>query len=52
MYLRPKKLFIFKKEILNLVGCKVDGRVVEIEGKILKTSDIEPSFTTEYHKQI
>lgn len=34
------------------VGGELDGRVIEKEGKLLKASDIDPSFKTEYYKQI
>ncbi|HGW4638632.1 hypothetical protein [Acinetobacter baumannii] len=34
------------------VGGDLDGQVIEKEGKLLKASDIDPSFKTEYYKQI
>ncbi|HCV3139954.1 TPA: hypothetical protein OV568_002424 [Acinetobacter baumannii] len=34
------------------VGGELDGRVIEKEGRLLKASDIDPSFKTEYYKQI
>ncbi|MFV5661039.1 hypothetical protein VXR58_12630 [Acinetobacter pittii] len=34
------------------VGGELDGHVVEREGKVLKASDIDPSFQTQYYKQI
>ncbi|RSP90792.1 hypothetical protein EA716_18820 [Acinetobacter baumannii] len=34
------------------VGGELDGHVIEKEGKLLKASDIDPSFKTEYYKQI
>ncbi len=34
------------------VGGELDGQKIEIEGKLLKASDIDPSFKTEYYKQI
>ncbi|RJE68822.1 hypothetical protein AMS70_22615 [Acinetobacter sp. JS678] len=34
------------------VGGDLDGQVIEKEGKLLKASDIDSSFKTEYYKQI
>ncbi|VCZ61211.1 hypothetical protein BANRA_03829 [Acinetobacter baumannii] len=34
------------------VGGELDGQVIEKEGRLLKASDIDPSFKTEYYKQI
>ncbi|EXD56003.1 hypothetical protein J923_3839 [Acinetobacter baumannii 25493_10] len=34
------------------VGGDLDGQVIEKEGRLLKASDIDPSFKTEYYKQI
>ncbi|MFL9560877.1 hypothetical protein [Acinetobacter baumannii] len=34
------------------VGGELDGQVIEKEGRLLKASDINPSFQTEYYKQI
>lgn len=34
------------------VGGELDGQKIEKEGKLLKASDIDPSFKTEYYKQV
>lgn len=34
------------------IGGELDGHTMEKEGRLLKASDIDPSFTTEYYKQI
>ncbi|QCP39399.1 hypothetical protein [Acinetobacter baumannii] len=34
------------------VGGDLDGQVIEKEGRLLKASEIDPSFETEYYKQI
>ncbi|EPF6052207.1 hypothetical protein L5R14_003313 [Acinetobacter baumannii] len=34
------------------VGGELDGQMIEKEGRLLKASDIAPSFTTEYYKQV
>ncbi|MCU4551617.1 hypothetical protein KTI87_03095 [Acinetobacter nosocomialis] len=34
------------------VGGELDGQVIEKEGKVLKASDIDSTFETEYYKQI
>ncbi|MGK8800974.1 hypothetical protein [Acinetobacter seifertii] len=34
------------------VGGELDGQKIEKEGRLLKASDINPSFKTEYYKQI
>ncbi|MBN6525315.1 hypothetical protein JZM37_13815 [Acinetobacter pittii] len=34
------------------IGGELDGQTMENEGRLLKASDIDPSFTTEYYKQI
>ncbi|HAV2916321.1 hypothetical protein [Acinetobacter baumannii] len=34
------------------VGGELDGQVIEKEGRLLKASDIDPSFKTEYYKQV
>lgn len=34
------------------VGGELDGKTIEKEGRLLKASDIDPSFKTEYYKQI
>lgn len=34
------------------VGDELDGQVIEKDGKLLIASDIDPSFKTEYYKQI
>nr|WP_312825337.1 hypothetical protein [Acinetobacter oleivorans] len=34
------------------VGGELDGQKIEKEGGLLKASDIDPSFKTEYYKQI
>ncbi len=34
------------------VGGELDGQEIDKEGKLLKASDIDPSFKTEYYKQI
>ncbi|MDM9639316.1 hypothetical protein [Acinetobacter nosocomialis] len=34
------------------VGGELDGQVTENEGILLKASDFDPSFKTEYYKQI
>ncbi|MCH2000355.1 hypothetical protein [Acinetobacter seifertii] len=34
------------------VGGELDGQVIEKEGRLLKAFDIDPSFKTEYYKQI
>lgn len=34
------------------VGGELDGQKIEKEGKLLKASDLDPSFKTEYYKQI
>ncbi|MFP0984714.1 hypothetical protein ABTF18_13905 [Acinetobacter baumannii] len=34
------------------VGGELDGQVIEKEGRLLKGSDIDPSFKTEYYKQV
>ncbi|TPT11224.1 hypothetical protein, partial [Acinetobacter baumannii] len=31
---------------------ELDGQVIEKEGRLLKASDIDPSFKTEYYKQV
>ncbi|MDV4217403.1 hypothetical protein MSC32_06905 [Acinetobacter baumannii] len=38
---------------MNLcVGGELDGQMIEKEGRLLKASDIDPSFKTEYYKQV
>ncbi|WP_159137759.1 hypothetical protein [Acinetobacter pittii] len=38
---------------MNLcVGGELDGQKIEKEGRLLKASDLNPSFKTEYYKQI
>lgn len=34
------------------VGGELDGQKIEKEGRLLKASDIDPSFKTQYYKQI
>ncbi|MDC4548865.1 hypothetical protein OHV46_15720 [Acinetobacter baumannii] len=34
------------------VGGELDGQVIEKEGRLLKASDIDSSFNTEYYKQV
>ncbi|MDO7479923.1 hypothetical protein Q5X66_11370 [Acinetobacter baumannii] len=34
------------------VGGELDGQKIEKEGRLLKASEIDPSFTTEYYKQV
>ncbi|MBN6533583.1 hypothetical protein JZM40_18355 [Acinetobacter pittii] len=34
------------------VGGDLDGQKIEKEGRLLKASDIDPTFITEYYKQI
>ncbi|MDC5205322.1 hypothetical protein OHW58_14360 [Acinetobacter baumannii] len=34
------------------VGGELDGKTIEKEGRLLKASDIDPSFKTEYYKQV
>lgn len=34
------------------VGGELDGHVIEKEGRLLRASDIDSSFKTEYYKQI
>ncbi|ENZ1199090.1 Uncharacterised protein [Acinetobacter baumannii] len=34
------------------VGGELDGQTIEKEGRLLKASDLDPSFTTEYYKQV
>ncbi|AWO15050.1 hypothetical protein [Acinetobacter baumannii] len=34
------------------VGGELDGQKIEKEGRLLKASDIDPTFTTEYYKQV
>ncbi|WP_343501221.1 hypothetical protein [Acinetobacter baumannii] len=34
------------------IGGELDWQKIEKEGKFLKASDIDPSFKTEYYKQI
>ncbi|MDH2566764.1 hypothetical protein QDT73_05245 [Acinetobacter baumannii] len=34
------------------VGGELDGQTIEKEGRLLKASDIDPSFKTEYYKQV
>ncbi|WP_394556236.1 hypothetical protein ACGTGP_03955 [Acinetobacter baumannii] len=34
------------------VGGELDGQKIEKEGRLLKASDLDPSFTTEYYKQV
>lgn len=34
------------------VGGELDGQTIEKEGRLLKASEINPAFTTEYYKQI
>ncbi|MDO7434573.1 hypothetical protein Q5X65_15670 [Acinetobacter baumannii] len=34
------------------VGGDLDGQKIEKEGRLLKASDIDPTFTTEYYKQV
>ncbi len=39
--------------MMNLcVGGELDGQKIEKEGRLLKASDLNPSFKTEYYKQI
>ncbi|HEO1805891.1 hypothetical protein ACKESD_16385 [Acinetobacter baumannii] len=38
---------------MNICVCgELDGQVIEKDGKLHKASDINPTFTTEYYKQI
>lgn len=34
------------------VGGELDRQKIEKEGRVLKASDIDPSFKTEYYKQV
>ncbi|WP_368575307.1 hypothetical protein [Acinetobacter baumannii] len=34
------------------VGGELDGQKIEKEGRLLKASDIDQSFNTEYYKQV
>ena len=34
------------------VGGELDGQKIDKEGRLLKASDIAPSFKTEYYKQV
>ncbi|ARG38373.1 hypothetical protein [Acinetobacter baumannii] len=34
------------------VGGELNGQKIEKEWRLLKASDIDPSFTTEYYKQV
>lgn len=34
------------------VSGELDGQTIEKEGRLLKASDLDPSFTTEYYKQV
>lgn len=34
------------------VGGDLDGQKIEKEGRLLKASDIDQSYTTEYYKQV
>ncbi|EMN2537133.1 hypothetical protein RZ964_003021 [Acinetobacter baumannii] len=34
------------------VGGELDGQKIEKEGRLLKASEIDPTFTTEYYKQV
>ncbi|MDH2589206.1 hypothetical protein [Acinetobacter baumannii] len=34
------------------VGGELDGQKIEKEGRLFKASDIDPSFNTEYYKQV
>lgn len=34
------------------VGGELDGQTIEKEGRLLKASDIDPLFKTEYYKQV
>lgn len=34
------------------VGGELDGQKIEKEGRLLKASDLDSSFTTEYYKQV
>ena len=34
------------------IGGDLDGQVVEKEGRLLKASDVNPEFKTEYYKQL
>ncbi|EPU5470995.1 TPA: hypothetical protein ACSBZ5_003735 [Acinetobacter baumannii] len=34
------------------VGGELEGQVIEKEGRLLKASNIDPSFKTEYYKQV
>ncbi|QHB89683.1 hypothetical protein F9K57_04150 [Acinetobacter baumannii] len=34
------------------VGGELEGQKIEKEGRLLKASDLDPSFTTEYYKQV
>ncbi len=34
------------------VGGELDGQKIEKEGRLLKASDIDPSFRSEYYKQV
>lgn len=34
------------------IGGELDGQKIEKEGRLLNASDIDPSFKTEYYKQI
>ncbi len=34
------------------VGGELDGQMIEKEGRLLKASEIDPSFETEYYKQV
>ncbi|HHP8058176.1 TPA: hypothetical protein ACSIVU_003452 [Acinetobacter baumannii] len=38
---------------MNICVCgELDGQKIEKEGRLLKASDIDPSFKTEYYKQV
>ncbi|HEN9507383.1 hypothetical protein V5F22_05165 [Acinetobacter baumannii] len=34
------------------VGGELDGQKIEKEGRLLQASDLDPSFKTEYYKQV
>lgn len=34
------------------IGGELDGQKIKKEGRLLTASDIDPSFTTEYYKQV
>ncbi|WPE82787.1 hypothetical protein SB581_07400 [Acinetobacter baumannii] len=34
------------------IGGELDGQVVEKKGRLLKASDLNPEFKTEYYKQL